>query len=914
MKRTLLLVCFLAVGGCSSTSFVGRRLDNFTAYYNTFYNAKKAYREAVRSMEQADQAVDRTTYLLVFDPGNRGSGTRGFENAVKKSADVLRGHPDSKWVDDALLLIGKSYYHMGNTVGAQQKFREVIDGVSSLEDEARYWLGLSLVGGGTFDEATAHLQASIDREGVSRKWQSRMRLVLGELYVRQERWEEAAEELQAGTRHADDDKLAGRAQFLLGQVLETLGDFDLAARAYRDVRRFKPRYELSYAAKFSAVRVQGEHGDSDEALAELRKMERDDKNFAYRAELKYLRGRIIEAAGRSEDARDVFYDVLYDSDASISAIRGPVHYHLGLLFRDRFVDFDLAAAHFDTAATSLARGSRSTTTGRTESMAPAPTAIIDAPDLAEVFGNYSEFHTEIQHYDSLLTLGSLDPEAFEIRIEEIRRQLAESIVEERRDQARRAAEAGFRGGVTEVGRGRTTGGGGDDYTTAGFLYHRDRSRVQDGLLSFFDRWGERPLVPNWRRAAAVSSAAAATEGESGEEAEGQNQVATPVSGDVTTEALLSSVEVDISEIPRTAERQSEMKRLRAAARYELANVLFLSIGLPDSAAVWYRRVLDEAQDEEIRARALYALAEVQQSLGDQESSSAIYQQVLDEYPESEVAVRSAQRLGREESEAALPEADIIGRRYQSAFDLWVNGSFEEGVLGMLQLAAAYPDTSSAARALLAAGAIYVDWADVHGRDILDPIAVDVPDSLWMVLGLVSADSITTAAAADSLMSQEAEALAIQPDSLSGGVVDANPLPVEPSVPDTTVVEAPPGGNVLADPPQVPVDSALVAASADTLGTVAAGEVPPTAGDVSTADDADSLGTVAVVDADEAAQGGSAKETHEDVYLIDLYRLISSRYPGSGYAQKSSSLAAVLEERLKEREAPDSVAVADSLEA
>ena len=931
MKRTLLLVCLLAVGGCSSTSFVGKRFDNFTAYYNTFYNAKKAYADAVKAMEQPDKAIDRTTYLLVFDPGNRGSGTRDFENAIKKSADVLRGHPDSKWVDDALLLIGKSYYHMGNTVGAEQKFREVIDRASGLEDESRFWLGLSLISGGALDEAVSHLQASIDREKVSRKWQARMRLALGEVYVRQERWSDAAEQLAAGTKRADDDELAGRAQFLLGQVLETAGDYDGAAEAYRDVDRHKPRYELAYAAKFSSIRVAGEHGNPDEALDELRKMARDDKNFAYRGDLDYLRGRILKADFRSQDALNVFYGVLYDSDSNVSSIRGALHYHLGLLFRDQFVDFDQAAAHFDTAATSLARGRRPNASGREETLAPAPYAITDADDLAEVFGNYAEFHSEVQHYDSLLALGSLEGEAFVTRIEEIRRQLAEQIVEERRDQARRAAEAGFRaGGATELGRSPTQGrGGGEDYETAGFLYHRDRSRVQDGLLAFFDRWGERPLVENWRRSAAIASGTR-TASEEGEEAPGeQPQIATPISGDVTTEALLSSVEIDISDIPRTPERQAEMKQLRSAARYELANVLFLSIGLPDSAAVWYRRVLDEAQDAEIRARALYALAEVQQSLGDEESAAAIYQQVLDTYPDSEVASRSAQRLGVARSITTVTTADLLSRRYQEAFDLWVNGSFETGMREMLVLAASYPDTAAAGRALLAAGAIYADWAEIEGRDLLEPIGIEVEDSVWIQLGLLDPPADPeTQAVADS---------AAAPDRIADDVSGETLLPDSASVvaPDSTALRAAELDSVAIAIPS-PDSAAVSRAGIDVVveddpaededrirtGTIDTVRVPTQ----SPADSASSAvtarpttGNVAGSVADRLSDEGittdspvGAEEAGSSIYVVDLYSLVASRYPGSEYAQRAAGLIGVLEERQKALEADDSTAVADSL--
>jgi len=151
----------ILLAGCST---VGRGFDNFTAYYNTFYNAKKSFDKAVDASVREDRPVDRSVYLQVFETIDGSPGARDFESAVKKSADVLRGHPDSKWVDDALLLIGKSYFYTGNTVGAEQKFREVVEGGSSLEDEARFWLALTLMAQGSLEAAITAFRCSIPPE------------------------------------------------------------------------------------------------------------------------------------------------------------------------------------------------------------------------------------------------------------------------------------------------------------------------------------------------------------------------------------------------------------------------------------------------------------------------------------------------------------------------------------------------------------------------------------------------------------------------------------------------------------------------------------------------------------------------------------------------------------------------------
>ena len=557
MRRGLLLVILVLLGaGCGTNSFVGRRFDNFTAYYNTFYNARRAFDRGVKNLIRVDDPIDRQVYLPIFSNPDRASSSKDFEDAVKKSADVLRKHDNSKWVDDALLLIGKSQFYQQNYVGAEQKFQEVIDMGSKLEDEAQFWLARTLIAGSSYEEATRHLQVSLAREGLSTRWASMLHLALGELYVKRADWEAAALELEQGLAKVPDKDVGARAQFLLAQVYETLGRYADAVQAFERVAHFNPHYELSYAARVSAIRIEGIHGDPDRALKQLRSMERDDKNYAYRAEMAYLRGRILQAQGRTNDALYLYHQLLYDPDPTMNygAVRGRIHYALGELYRDDLRDYVYAAAHFDTAATAVRptpmnTGSQpSTKNGEINPNLYTREAILDGEEVREIFTGYARVYTTVAQMDSLLELGSLDEPEFEKRILEYRRQRARELEERRRLREQRQIEQRFQQRNTDASLNQTRGdpagkiipqhtGSGRN---SGFLYHKDPIRLQDGRLNFVNKWGDRPLVPNWRRQEAVSGqhVAAAESGASEEDLldEGADLLALPP--------------IDISGIPR----------------------------------------------------------------------------------------------------------------------------------------------------------------------------------------------------------------------------------------------------------------------------------------------------------------------------------------------------------------------------
>jgi len=93
-----LLPCFsviLLISGC--------------AYYNTFFNAEKNYSMGV------DKIENNTYEKLPKDV------IKLFEESIEKSWRVLNNYGDSSsWADDALLLIGKSYYQMENYTKSQE--------------------------------------------------------------------------------------------------------------------------------------------------------------------------------------------------------------------------------------------------------------------------------------------------------------------------------------------------------------------------------------------------------------------------------------------------------------------------------------------------------------------------------------------------------------------------------------------------------------------------------------------------------------------------------------------------------------------------------------------------------------------------------------------------------------------------
>jgi len=774
MRRHLhVFALCLVLAGCGSGSFLGRRYDNFTAYYNTFYNARKSYDRGVKSLAREDEPVNRQLYLPIFTAPDKASRSKDFSNAIKKSADLLREHPDSKWVDNALLLIGKSYFYQQNYVGAEQKFHEVIDLATSLEDEAHFWLSRSLIASAAYEEAADQLQESLRREGVSKRWASMLHLAMGALYVKQQAWEQAASEVEQGLKNVPDQDVGSRAQFLLGQLYETMGQYGKAVAAFDRVGHFNPLYELAYAAKISAVRVEGKYGDAKDALQRLRKMERDDNNFGYRAEIAYMRGRLYQDMGRANKARDTYESLLYDRDptTNITTVRGRVQYALGELYRDVYQDYVFAAAYFDTAATAVRPGTsgqsgrRSVSKDVTSLGLYSMEAITDGDERKEQFDSYASVYEQVARMDSLLALGRLDQPSFDERILEMRRQQAAVLTAQREARASRAIDQSFskrtdtnalpgQSGGLPAGKIIPQGNAPRSSGDTGFLNSNNPIQAQEGRMNFLDIWGDRPLVPNWRRLDAISGSRAS--GVSG---------AVPDSVLQTIDNGLDELpKLDISAIPRDSLSQETMRAQRAVARYELANVLFLAINRPDSAAVWYRKVIDEDGDQPVAQRAYYALAEVHRALGDEEAAKRLYEKVLQVSSATDFAERVRQHLGQEEEDSTPDSTMLAERAYAKAYSLWQNGDYGIALNKMILVAGTYPTTPLPPQALYAAGAVYAEWAVRDSLDLFAPIPLSMPDSVLRSSGLLS-DSTSTDLASPSAEEPGTASGPLLPDSL-----------------------------------------------------------------------------------------------------------------------------------------------------
>lgn len=626
-KILILLVLSFSLAGCKSGFKSG--FKNFNAYYNTYYNAKKNYEVGLdKSLTQKRRYNTLQPIRIYEEP--LGAGAPEFQNAIEKGADVLRKYKETKWVDNALEIIGKSYYFRKEYFSAIQKFDELYISSSDekLKQNSVYWKGLVLLELQAYNEGIQFLEEQLSI--FSGEWhgslEHQVRVVLAEHYIARENWVNALDLLNESVA-----KIPGRANkergfFLIGQINEILGDPEAAFSAYDRVEKYYTVYELQFEAKKKKAEVARSIGNSDEAYKVFAGMVRDDKNIDFISELNYELGRTEQDRGNVENAREIYISILQDPFIKPKPLTTKQVYNgLAELYRFNFNDFTMAAAYYDSSA-------------KVNVPLDQLPETYNAQELAQSFGEYASLKTQIFEQDSLLWLGSLPQAEFDSVLAEIEA----SMIEQMKRQME--AEKERRNTMVNVGNGNRNNQPQTDVARNGFLNVRNPVMVAQVKEQFAALWNGRPLVDNWRVAVLMQNeileAERVAEGENGE------------SGDKVQEFY---IDIDLSRIPFTPQAKDSVKEDQAFMYYELGNLFFLSLDLPDSARIYFQKVLDERPESEVAPVTMYSLSELYDIQKNKDQAVRFAQMLIEQYPATEYADRLVEKYDLERPELDAQE-------------------------------------------------------------------------------------------------------------------------------------------------------------------------------------------------------------------------------------------------------------------
>ncbi|MEE8417588.1 MAG: tetratricopeptide repeat protein, partial [candidate division Zixibacteria bacterium] len=342
-------------------------------YYNTFFMARKKFEEAEKN--QALNAEGRRKQGI--PPGqigrkgrNQSKGNVGggggpsgsftpnitpqvrilYEDAIKKASKVLRFHPDSKWVDDALWLIGKSYYNMGDYLQADRKFKELVTNQpeSKYADDSFFYGGLCQIELGHGDLAMEAFER-IERDSKQSEYIDDVYFVRGKIAKDDERYVEAIDHFHIYLEKYSREDSAARAKFYIGECREQLGNYYEAFSAYSEVDKYKPSKQLRFDATLASASAILKTDSVSRGMEILMDLAQDERYFeqSARIRLKIAEGHHLQ--GQIEDAIGEYNQVAEQSPKTLEAAEA--YYRLGLIYQNDIYDLEKAKVSFSKAQT-----------------------------------------------------------------------------------------------------------------------------------------------------------------------------------------------------------------------------------------------------------------------------------------------------------------------------------------------------------------------------------------------------------------------------------------------------------------------------------------------------------------------------------------------------------------------------------
>jgi TonB family protein len=321
--RTQVLVGLLVALGIGATG---------CAYFNTFYNAKQAFRKAAQETRK-----NRTGKPTSVENTN-------YQKAIEKAAKILDMYPRSRYVDDALFMMGQSYYHIQEYLQARRKFSDLLarNRDSDLGKEAALWLAKTDVALNDITTAEAELAELLNRNP-SNRLKAESHYLLGKLGEKQKRYEEAVGYFRQSLEWASGD-IKTDALFAVGVNLDTLGRYADAAKFFERVIKSNPEPTVLFDAEYRYAQMEKKQNNLDRAIRLFERLAGDEKNKTWIPDLKLQISECLWLKGDPEGSLITYQDITQENKKTRQSAQA--YYAIGKIQETYKKDYNRALANY----------------------------------------------------------------------------------------------------------------------------------------------------------------------------------------------------------------------------------------------------------------------------------------------------------------------------------------------------------------------------------------------------------------------------------------------------------------------------------------------------------------------------------------------------------------------------------------
>lgn len=649
MKNLLFyIVLLILVLRCSSqsTTWTSKAFHNTTAHYNGYFYALEEITKIEKSIW--DARIDNFNNVLKLYPPLDSARAKGYDKeiqeAIKMASLAIQRHPNSKWVDDSYILVGKARLYSLDWGNAVQTFKYVNTKSKNPDKrhEAIIHLARTFVEHQEYNNAEAAFDF-LEKEKLSKSNRKRFHLERAYYYQLREDYDNMVRNLISAVPLLRKKDRPGRIYFIIGQVYQELGFDAEAFNYYRECLSTNPEYEIDFYARLYMAQVAeiSKNRDVASARKSFKKLLKDPKNRDFRDKIYYEMG-VFEFKQKNLTAAIDNYNRSI-REGTNKLIDGQAYLELGEIYYDTLKNFQLSQAYYDSAVAAL----------------PPDFENYKAIQARQkILNEFVQNLNTVNWQDSLLVMAKMDTATLHKHIQSV-------IDSQKKPEVKTKRKKKDRIEINAVNTSITSETGLD----VSNWYFGNPSAVALGQTEFARVWGDRPLEDNWRRATRTTTV---TQAQVQNENDGSKTNPEVVPLAAVNDPVQEAYDRIVKQLPLTEDQVAEANKKIEDAYFRLGDIYYFDLKETENAVISYSTLLDRYPESTYRPEILYKLYLIFKD-SDVARAERYAAELKQQYPESPFAKILVNPNYQQESGLALEKQQKI---YALAYEHYLQGNYK----------------------------------------------------------------------------------------------------------------------------------------------------------------------------------------------------------------------------------------------
>jgi tetratricopeptide (TPR) repeat protein len=683
IKYLTIIAAFSFLSGCSVW-------ENFTTYFNRWYNIKQLYNDIESDIQSQRKNIYSNEPLILS-----GNSRTNLPKLIDKCSDLLQFNKNSSFVDDALLILGKAFYYQSNFQKSKRKFEELLmtNPPEDVELEAKLWIAKCEMQMRNFSIALNSLKSvrdlAIEKELDDLIEQSFIEEI--KYYKSVEDYRTAIELLNRAVKYIADDELLALSYLELGNLYLIVEDYEEAVKSFQLAIDYTSDFDTEIKATLNYAIALRLSNKIEESLLFLQSIKTKDKFIESLPQIELEIGKANVLLKRYEEALNNF--VIVDTTYKNSAFSALALYEIGKLYEYHLGNYDSAAFYYSRAQLSN----------------PPREYQKEIIEKNSLFSTYVQLRKTIDEYDRQLYY-ALNPEVYQQ--DSIAYVLDSLKILQEYLEKRELYD--IWSSINEANQNKPT----INYLSLrDSAFVRDSIKLADSLYKAFvklepDSLIKVLLVKAFYRDSVKFIDSLKSEGMFLEPdeinlvlAERRANLVTYKDKKSNITDIRGSIPVDSINFKKNPPRLptlpiDELKKQIAKKRLQLGNLFFTELEIPDSAYKLYYEIVEKFDSTDSYPEALYALGAYYLIVNQKDKADSLFYLIYNDYKHLSIVNSAADKLG-------LPLIDLT---FDPGKDLYLQAEasikkndYKQGIKQFYEIHKNFSESKYADRGLYAAG-------------------------------------------------------------------------------------------------------------------------------------------------------------------------------------------------------------------